>query len=44
MKKSRSRERRWQRIRYYSDYVRKNPKYELVDIYADEEIIYGGQY
>ena len=25
-------------IRYYSDYVRKNPKYELVDIYADEGI------
>jgi len=30
-------------IRYYSDYVRKNPKYELVDIYADEGIIYGEQ-
>ena len=25
-------------IRYYSDYVRKNPKYELIDIYADEGI------
>lgn len=25
-------------IRYYGDYVRKNPKYELVDIYADEGI------
>ncbi len=23
-------------IRYYSDYVKKNPDYELVDIYADE--------
>ena len=25
-------------IGYYSDYTRKNPKYELVDIYADEGI------
>ena len=25
-------------IRYYSDYTKRNPKYELVDIYADEGI------
>ena len=25
-------------IRYYSEYTRKNPQYELVDIYADEGI------
>ena len=23
-------------IRYYSEYAKKNPEYELVDIYADE--------
>ena len=25
-------------IRYYSDYTKKHPEYELVDIYADEGI------
>ena len=25
-------------VRYYSDYTKRNPKYELVDIYADEGI------
>ena len=28
-------------MRYYRDYVRGNDKMVLVDIYADEEIIYG---
>ena len=28
---------------YYRDYVRGNDKMVLVDIYADEEIIYGEQ-
>ena len=30
-------------IRHYSDYVNRNPRYTLIDIYADEEIIYGEQ-
>ena len=30
-------------IRYYSEYAKKNPQYEIVDIYADEGIIYGEQ-
>ena len=25
-------------IRYYTDYTKRNPKYELVDVYADEGI------
>lgn len=30
-------------MRYYRDYVRGNDKMVLVDIYADEGIIYGEQ-
>ena len=30
-------------MRYYTDYIRSNPKMILIDIYADEEIIYGEQ-
>lgn len=28
-------------IRYYSDYAKKHPEYQLVDIYADEAVIIG---
>lgn len=28
-------------IRYYKDYVRKNPQYKLVDVYADATCIIG---
>ena len=30
-------------VEYYTDYISKNPKWKLVRIYADEEIIYGEQ-
>ena len=30
-------------MRYYTDYIKSNPKMILIDIYADEEIIYGEQ-
>lgn len=30
-------------IKHYSDYAKKNPQYTLIDIYADEGIIYGEQ-
>ena len=30
-------------VQYYSEYVKDHPEYELIDIYADEEIIYGEQ-
>ena len=30
-------------IRRYSTYAKEHPEYELVDVYADEEIIYGEQ-
>lgn len=30
-------------VKYYNDYIRQNGKMRLVDIYADEEIIYGEQ-
>lgn len=28
-------------IRYYSDYAKKHPEYQLVDIYADATVIIG---
>lgn len=30
-------------MRYYTDYIKSNPKMILIDIYADEGIIYGEQ-
>ena len=30
-------------MQYYSEYIRENERMKLVDIYADEEIIYGEQ-
>lgn len=30
-------------IRWYSDYGKRNLQYQIVDIYADEGIIYGEQ-
>ena len=30
-------------IRHYSDYVNRNPRYTLIDIYADEGMIYEEQ-
>lgn len=30
-------------VKYYNDYIRANEDMRLVDIYADEEIIYGEQ-
>lgn len=30
-------------MRYYTDYIKSNPKMILIDIYADEGMIYGEQ-
>ena len=30
-------------VAYYTDAIAKNPRWKFVDIYADEEIIYGEQ-
>lgn len=31
-------------IRYYNQFVKEHPEYELLEVYTDEEIIYGEQY